>query len=135
MTVTEHVARTPRHTSFCLAAGTPGATPIIFVHGWPELAISWRHQLPAMAALGFHAIAPDMRGYGRSSVYTTHADYALEHSVRDMIELLDHLGAERAIWVGHDWGAAVVWAIASHFPGLLGTFGCLGRALPTFGIL
>jgi pimeloyl-ACP methyl ester carboxylesterase len=116
MTVTEHVARTPRHASFHLAAGTPGATPIIFVHGWPELAISWRHQLPVMAALGFHAVAPDMRGYGRSSIYPTHADYALEHSVRDMIELLDHLGAERAIWVGHDWGAAVVWAIASHFP-------------------
>jgi pimeloyl-ACP methyl ester carboxylesterase len=116
VTVTEHVARTPRHTCFYLAAGTPGATPVIFVHGWPELAISWRHQLPAMAALGFHAVAPDMRGYGRSSIYATHADYALEHSVRDMVELLDHLGAERAVWVGHDWGAAVVWAIASHFP-------------------
>jgi pimeloyl-ACP methyl ester carboxylesterase len=116
MTVTEHVVRTPRHSSFYLAAGSRGATPIIFVHGWPELAISWRHQLPAMAALGFHAIAPDMRGYGRSSIYPIHADYALEHAVRDMIELIDHLGAERAIWVGHDWGAAVVWCIASHFP-------------------
>lgn len=116
MTVTEHVARTARHTSFYLSAGTPGGTPIIFVHGWPELSLSWRHQLPAMAALGFHAIAPDMRGYGRSSTYATHADYALEHSTRDMIDLLDHLGHERAIWVGHDWGAPVVWSIASHHP-------------------
>jgi len=120
MTVTEHVARTARHTSFYLSAGTPtgpgGATPIIFVHGWPELSHSWRHQLPAMAALGFHAIAPDMRGYGRSSIYPTHADYALEHSVRDMIELLDHLGHQRAIWVGHDWGSPVVWSLASHHP-------------------
>ena len=57
-----------------------------------------------------------MRGYGRSSTYAAHADYALEHSVRDMLELLDHLGAEKAIWVGHDWGAPVVWTLASHFP-------------------
>jgi len=114
--VTEHAVRTARHTTAYLAAGNPDATPIIFVHGWPELSISWRHQLPAMAALGFRAIAPDMRGYGRSTVHPTHADYALEHSVRDMIELLDHLGAARAIWVGHDWGAPVVWSLASHHP-------------------
>lgn len=116
MPVTEHVCHTPRHTSFYLAAGNPAAMPIIFVHGWPELSISWRHQLPAMAALGLRAIAPDMRGYGRSSSYASHGDYALEHSVRDMLDLLDHLGAERAIWVGHDWGAPVVWTLASHFP-------------------
>ena len=116
MPVTEHVCRTPRHTSFYLAAGNPAATPIIFLHGWPELSISWRHQLPAMAALGLRAIAPDMRGYGRSSSYPSHVDYAVEHSVRDMLDLLDHIGAERAIWVGHDWGAPVVWSLASHFP-------------------
>jgi pimeloyl-ACP methyl ester carboxylesterase len=116
MQVTEHVCRTARHTSFYLQAGDPAGTPVIFVHGWPELAISWRHQLPAMAALGLRAIAPDMRGYGRSGTYATHGDYALEHSVRDMLDLLDHLGAERAIWVGHDWGAPVVWTLASHFP-------------------
>ena len=116
MPITEHVARTARHTSFFLADGAPAATPIIFVHGWPELSISWRHQLPAMAALGLHAIAPDMRGYGRSSTYPTHADYALEHSVHDMLDLLDHLGRDKAIWVGHDWGAPVVWSLASHHP-------------------
>ncbi len=116
MQVTEHVVRTARHSSFYLAAGNPAAVPMIFVHGWPELSISWRHQLPAMAALGFRAIAPDMRGYGQSSMYPTHGDYALEHSVRDMLELLDSLGVEKAIWVGHDWGAPVVWTLASHFP-------------------
>ncbi len=116
MQVTEHVVRTARHSSFYLAAGNPAATPIIFVHGWPELAISWRHQLPAMAALGLRAIAPDMRGYGRSSIYASHGDYALEHSVRDMLELLDSFDVEKAIWVGHDWGAPVVWTLASHFP-------------------
>ena len=68
------------------------------------------------AALGFRCIAPDMRGYGRSSVYPRHEDYALEHSVRDMIELLDALGRDKAVWVGHDWGSPVVWSLASHHP-------------------
>jgi pimeloyl-ACP methyl ester carboxylesterase len=57
-----------------------------------------------------------MRGYGRSSIYTTHADYALEHSIHDMLDLLAHLGRDRAIWVGHDWGSPVVWSLASHHP-------------------
>ena len=64
---------------------------IIFVHGWPELSISWRHQLPAFAALGFRAIAPDMRGYGRSTVYARHEDYAVQHAVSDMLGLLQSL--------------------------------------------
>jgi pimeloyl-ACP methyl ester carboxylesterase len=114
--ITEYVAKSARHTSFYLSCGAPEATPIIFVHGWPELSISWRHQLPVMAGLGFRAIAPDMRGYGRSSVYPRHADYAQEEIVADMIELLDALGAEKAVWVGHDWGSPVVWGIAQHHP-------------------
>jgi pimeloyl-ACP methyl ester carboxylesterase len=112
--ITEHVAKTARHTTFYLACGAEDAPAIIFVHGWPELSISWRHQLPVFAALGFRAIAPDMRGYGRSSVYPRHEDYALEPIVQDMIELLDALGRERAVWVGHDWGSPVVWSLASH---------------------
>jgi pimeloyl-ACP methyl ester carboxylesterase len=114
--VTEHVVRDGSHRTFYLAAGPEDGPPIIFVHGWPELAISWRHQLPCSAALGFRALAPDMRGYGRSSVYARHEDYALERVVGDMIGLLDALGVERAVWVGHDWGAAVVWSLASHYP-------------------
>jgi pimeloyl-ACP methyl ester carboxylesterase len=112
--VTEHVVETPRHKSFYLSCGAADAPPIIFVHGWPELSVSWRHQLPCFASLGFHAVAPDMRGYGGSSVYARHEDYALEHVVADMLELLAALGHDRAIWVGHDWGAPVVWSIASH---------------------
>ena len=112
--VTEHVVKTARHTSFYLSCGAEGATPIIFVHGWPEHSISWRHQMPVFAELGFRCIAPDMRGYGRSTVHTRHEDYALENAVRDMMELLDSLGSEKAVWVGHDWGSPVVWAIAAH---------------------
>jgi pimeloyl-ACP methyl ester carboxylesterase len=114
--ITEHVLRTDRHTTFYLACGAADATPLIFVHGWPELSISWRHQLPVFTALGFRCIAPDMRGYGRSSVYTRHEDYALRHSVQDMLELLDALGHGKAVWVGHDWGSPVVWSLASHHP-------------------
>ncbi|HEX6723419.1 MAG TPA: alpha/beta fold hydrolase, partial [Burkholderiaceae bacterium] len=86
--VTEHAAKTARHTSFYLASGPVDGPPLIFVHGWPELSSSWRHQLPCFGALGFRAIAPDMRGYGGSSVYARHEDYALEHAVADMLELL-----------------------------------------------
>ena len=106
--VLDNTAKSARHASFYLSCGPADGVPIIFVHGWPELSISWRHQLPVFAGLGFRCIAPDMRGYGHSSVYPRHEDYAQEEIVADMIELLDHLGAERAIWVGHDWGAPVV---------------------------
>jgi pimeloyl-ACP methyl ester carboxylesterase len=114
--ILEHTTKSKRHTTFYLSCGPAHATPIIFLHGWPELSISWRHQLPVFGALGFRAIAPDMRGYGRSSVYARHEDYTQEQIVADMIELLDSLGAEKAIWVGHDWGSPVVWSLAQSHP-------------------
>jgi pimeloyl-ACP methyl ester carboxylesterase len=86
----------------------------VFFHGWPELSLSWRHQLPAFAALGFRCVAPDMRGYGRSSTYARHADFAQEEIVQDMLELLSALGRDRAVWIGHDWGSPVVWNLAAH---------------------
>ncbi len=121
--VTEHVARSARHTSFYLASGPEDGPLIVFVHGWPELSISWRHQLPVFGGMGFRAIAPDMRGYGRSSVYPRHDDYALEQSTADMIELIDSLGREKVVFVGHDWGSPVVWSLASQHPDR-----CLGVA-------
>ena len=114
--ITEHMAKGDTHSSFYLACGAADAPLIIFLHGWPELSISWRHQLPVFAALGFRAIAPDMRGYGRSTIHSRHEDYALEQSVDDMLRLLDSLGREQALWVGHDWGSPVVWSLASHHP-------------------
>lgn len=105
-----------RHTTSYLMAGPTEGPLAICVHGWPELGISWRHQLPFLAGLGFRAIAPDMRGYGESTVYSFHEDYRLENSVQDMLDLLEHLGGDQAIWIGHDWGAPVVWSIASHHP-------------------
>jgi pimeloyl-ACP methyl ester carboxylesterase len=116
LAVTEHVAKSARHTSFYLACGPEDGPLIIFVHGWPELSISWRHQLPVFGGMGFRAVAPDMRGYGRSSVYGRHEDYALRESTADMIELLDSFGRDKAVFVGHDWGSPVVWSLASHHP-------------------
>jgi pimeloyl-ACP methyl ester carboxylesterase len=114
--VTEHTVKTARHTTGYLACGAKDAPLLIFVHGWPELSRSWRHQLPAFAALGFRCIAPDMRGYGRSSTYTRYEDFAQEEIVADMMELLSSLGHDRAVWIGHDWGSSVVWSIAAHHP-------------------
>jgi pimeloyl-ACP methyl ester carboxylesterase len=128
--VTEHVVETDRHKTFYLACGAEDGPLIVFVHGWPELSVSWRHQLPCFASLGFRAIAPDMRGYGRSSVYARHENYALEHSVADMLELLAALGREKAVWVGHDWGSPVVWSLASHHPERC--FGVANLCVPYF---
>ena len=112
--VTEHTLKTERHTTGYLACGPESGPLLIFCHGWPELSLSWRHQLPAMAALGFRCIAPDMRGYGRSSTYARHEDFAQELIVQDMLELLASLGREKAVWIGHDWGSPVVWNIAAQ---------------------
>ena len=110
----EGVVRTARHTSFYLDCGPADGPLLVFLHGWPELSISWRHQLPCFAAMGFRCIAPDMRGYGRSSVHPAPSDYALEPITADMLELLAGLGRERAVWIGHDWGSPVVWSLAAH---------------------
>ncbi|MGK0171047.1 MAG: pimeloyl-ACP methyl ester carboxylesterase [Gammaproteobacteria bacterium] len=113
MPITEHAVRTGEHVTAYLACGPEDGPLVVFVHGWPELSSSWRHQLPVLGALGFRAIAPDMRGYGRSSVYARHENYAQPLVVADMLALIDHLGRERAVWVGHDWGCATVWNLAS----------------------
>ena len=112
--VTEHTVKTTRHTTGFLACGAEEAPLLIFCHGWPELSLSWRHQLPAFAALGFRCVAPDMRGYGRSSTYTRHEDFRQELIVEDMLELLASLGRDKAVWIGHDWGSPVVWNMAAH---------------------
>jgi pimeloyl-ACP methyl ester carboxylesterase len=114
--ITEHFVLDKDSATFYLKSGPDDGPVVIFIHGWPELAISWRHILPVFGALGFCAIAPDMRGYGRSAAPRNHEAYGQKHIVSDMMALLDHLGREKAIWIGHDWGTATVWGIASHHP-------------------
>ncbi|MBC8153800.1 MAG: alpha/beta hydrolase [Bacteroidetes bacterium] len=105
---------TARHRTAYLEVGPADGPLFIFVHGWPELGIVWRAQLEYFAAAGWRCIAPDMRGYGNSSVPPKVADYALREAVADLVELHDALGGAPAMWAGHDWGAPVVWAMASH---------------------
>ncbi len=96
-----------------------GEGPLVLLcHGWPELCYSWRHQLPALAAAGYRAVAPDMRGYGRSEAPADVRAYSLLHLVGDMVGLLRALGAEKAAIVGHDWGAPVAWGSALLRPEL-----------------
>ena len=90
-----------------------GEGPLVLLcHGWPESWYSWRHQLRALAAAGFHAVAPDMRGYGRSDAPAAIEQYTLLHLVGDMVGVLDALGAAQAVIAGHDWGAPVAWHAA-----------------------
>ena len=89
---------------------------VILLHGFPELAFSWRHQLPALAGAGFRAIAPDQRGYGRTTVPSNVSDYRMSELIADVHGLLDALDLERATFVGHDWGALVLWHMAMLTP-------------------
>ena len=90
--------------------------PIVLCHGWPEHAFSWRHQMPALADAGYHVIVPNQRGYGRSSKPSEVTDYDVEHLTGDLVALLDHFGYDHATFVGHDWGAMVVWWLALLHP-------------------
>jgi pimeloyl-ACP methyl ester carboxylesterase len=89
---------------------------VVLLHGFPELWYSWRHQLPVLAAAGYHAVAPDLRGYGGSDASAADEGYAPSNLAADVVGLLDALGAEQAVLVGHDWGANVAWACAELFP-------------------
>ncbi len=90
--------------------------PIILCHGWPEHAYSWRHQIPDLVEAGYHVIIPNQRGYGNSSCPTEVTQYDLEHLTGDLVALLDHYGYDNATFVGHDWGAFVVWGLAMLHP-------------------
>ena len=85
-------------------------------HGWPEHAFSWRHQVPALAAAGYHVIVPNQRGYGNSSCPDDVTAYDIEHLSGDLVALLDHFGYDEATFVGHDWGAMVVWGLTLLHP-------------------
>src|SRR6516162_4462880 len=85
---------------------------VLLCHGFPECWYSWRHQLAALAASGFHAVAPDQRGYGQTEAPAEIDRYTLLHLVADMVGLLDALGVDHAVIAGHDWGAPVAWHAA-----------------------
>jgi pimeloyl-ACP methyl ester carboxylesterase len=106
-----------------------GSGPLVVLcHGFPESWYSWRHQLPALAEAGFHAVAPDMRGYGQTDRPEAIDQYTLFHLVGDIVGLIDTLGAEQAVIAGHDWGAPVAWHAALLRPDRVR--GVIGLSVP-----
>lgn len=92
---------------------------VLLLHGFPEFWYSWRHQIPALAAADFHAVAPDLRGYNASAKPEGVHHYRLSILTEDVIGLVQHFGVERAMVVGHDWGGAIAWAVAMRYPSVV----------------
>ena len=119
-----------------------GSGPLVVLcHGWPESWYSWRHQLAALAEAGYHAVAPDQRGYGQTDKPHEIDQYTQLHMVGDIVGLLDALGEKTATIVGHDWGAPVAWNSAlmrpDRFPAVVGMsvpYGPRGDFQPTAGL-
>ena len=116
--MTEGIAhRTIEANGIKLHLAEQGEGPLVLLcHGFPECWYSWRHQISALASAGFRAVAPDMRGYGRSHRPEAIDEYTLFHLVGDMVGLLDALGERQAVIAGHDWGAPVAWHSALFRP-------------------
>ena len=109
-----------------------GSGPLVLlIHGWPESWYSWRHQLSALAAQGYHAVAPDMRGYGDSSAPANSADYRIDTLAADVVGIVDHFSQQKATLVGHDWGSMVVWHAALFHPDRFN--GVIGMSVPYGG--
>lgn len=99
---------------FLLEQGT--GPLVVLCHGWPELSYSWRHQIPAIAAAGYHVVAPDMRGFGQTTAPADIGAYTILDHAGDMVALVAALGEKQAVIVGHDWGAPVAWHSALFRP-------------------
>ncbi len=115
MTAIRH--RTIRTNGISMHIAEAGEGPlVILLHGFPELWYSWRHQLPALAEAGFHAVAPDLRGYGQSDAPHEIEAYGMRQMTADVAGILDALGEESAVAAGHDWGSPIAWHSAILYP-------------------
>ena len=135
--ITHRLHRNQRHPDAYWPRKAPGQL-VLLCHGFPESWYSWRHQIDALAAAGFHAVAPDMRGYGQTDHPEAIDQYTLLHLVGDMVGVLDALGTDTAVIAGHDWGAPVAWHAALMRPdrfraviGLSVPYRPRGKARPT----
>jgi pimeloyl-ACP methyl ester carboxylesterase len=116
LTSTERLVETNGVSLRLYEAGDAGAPVIVLAHGFPELAYSWRHQIPVLAAAGYRVLAADQRGYGGSDRPEAVEDYDIYALTGDLVGLLDAVGTDRAVFIGHDWGAMVVWHAAVLHP-------------------
>ena len=110
---------------------TGSGRPVVLLHGFPDSGRLWRNQVPALAEAGFQVIVPDLRGYGRSDKPAEVEAYRMPLLVMDVLGILDTLGAERAHIVGHDWGAALAWVVASIAPDRVDHLAVLSVGHPT----
>lgn len=110
---------------------TGAGSPVLLLHGWPDTADLWRHQVPALRAEGYRVIAPDLRGFGKSSKPAETEAYVAPRMIGDVIGLLDHLSIERVHLVGHDWGAAISWLTAALVPDRVASVTALSVGHPT----
>ena len=97
-------------------AGSANSKPLVLCHGWPEHAYSWRHQIRPLVEAGYHVIVPNQRGYGGSDAPQAVTDYDINALTGDLTGLLDHFGYQQATFIGHDWGAIIVWALSVLAP-------------------
>ena len=103
-----------------------GQDPVVlFLHGFPELWYSWCHQIHALGSLGYHAVAPDLRGFGDTDTPTSITSYTCDHIVNDLVALIDSLGVEQVFLVAHDWGAIMDWYLCAFKPERVKAFVCL----------
>ena len=99
---------------YCLEAGPPDGPLVLLMHGFPELAYSWRHQVEHLGAAGFHVVAPDLPGYGRSD--KPDVTYDVDWINACLMGVVDAMGAEQVVIAGHDWGGILVWTMARQYP-------------------
>src|SRR5471032_1838154 len=124
--MSEPTQRTIESNGIRLNIAEQGSGPLVLLcHGFPESWYSWRHQIGALAAAGFRAIAPDMRGYGKSDAPEAIDQYTVFHLVGDLVGVLDALGIPSAVIVGHDWGANIAWQAARLRPDRFRAVACL----------
>jgi pimeloyl-ACP methyl ester carboxylesterase len=117
--------RTIRTNGIQMHVAEQGTGPLVILcHGWPELWYSWRHQIGALAAAGYHVVAPDMRGFGQTEAPADASAYSIMHTVGDIVGLVAACGESQAFVIGHDWGAPVAWTAAmlrpDIFPAVVG---------------
>jgi pimeloyl-ACP methyl ester carboxylesterase len=128
VTSTERLVDTNGVRLRVVEAGPPNAPVVVLAHGFPELAYSWRHQIPVLADAGYHVLAPDQRGYGGSTRPEKIEDYNIVALCGDVAGLLDDVGAEKAVIVGHDWGSMVAWNFPLLHPDRV--LGVVGMSVP-----
>jgi pimeloyl-ACP methyl ester carboxylesterase len=118
--VIDHISISTEAGSFdAIAAGPEDGRPVLLLHGFPEAAVEWEHQVATLGVLGYRAVAPDQRGYSPGVRPEQATDYSIDHLVGDVVTIADRLGWTEFDLVGHDWGGAVAWWTADAHPGRL----------------